>query len=377
MGLQEHINALPLRRSWEIPSSEENICCIALQQDLDKLIPLVKNFPALKIRLILVPDLSEKGSMRLQLPTEQGPTSIPLANLQTTASIPPWKKLILCRPDASGAAVAAIFCRYLATRGIERVLLYGGCPRTFGVQPPLPDFFSRYAEQLQEVYDQLADDASREAYAGRIKALMTGNAGWLPLALHQEYYHPHVHPERGDIMLDGGVSDMVGAQEQFAQSVGTDGHIFGFEPLPGMAELARQQLAAFPCYHLQAMGLGDAPGEVRFRYLRDSSRIAENCGDEDSVLCQMTSIDAFVRKHHLGRVDCIKLDVEGAEMLALSGGKETIAKLLPKLIVCLYHQPEDMVNIPLYIRKIAPSYKLYVAHSSAVFTDTILYARPA
>ena len=88
------------------------------------------------------------------------------------------------------------------------------------MQRPLPDFYDQHAAKLQKVYDLLADDAGREAYAGRIKALMTGEAGYLPLSAHQEYYHPLVRPEHGDIMLDGGVSDMVGVQMQFAQSVG-------------------------------------------------------------------------------------------------------------------------------------------------------------
>lgn len=88
----------------------------------------------------------------------------------------------------------------------------------------------------------------------------------------------------------------------------------------------------------------------------------------------MVSIDEFARENGINRVDCIKLDVEGAELLALRGGKNTILAHRPKLIVCLYHAPADMVTIPMYIRSLDPRYRMYVAHSSCVFTDTILYA---
>ena len=224
------------------------------------------------------------------------------------------------------------------------------------------------------IRDRLADNAGREAYAGRIKALMTGEAGYLPLSAHQEYYHPLVQPEPGDIMLDGGVSDMVGAQMRFAQSVGETGRIFGFEPIPAMAAVARKKLACFPQYHLQTAGLGETSGQVRFASLRDSSHIALNPDAGDSILCHMTSVDDFVRKHRLDRIHCIKLDVEGAEMLALAGSRETIVKHHPKLIICLYHKPSHLFDIPLFIHELDQNYTMYVAHSSCLFTDTILYA---
>ena len=143
-----------------------------------------------------------------------------------------------------------------------------------------------------------------------------------------------------------------------------------------MAAIARKKLAAFPQYHLQTAGLGESTGQVCFKNLRDSSHMVLNPDAGDSILCQMTSVDDFVREHRLGRINCIKLDVEGAEMLALAGSRQTIVKHHPKLIICLYHKPSDMIDIPLFIHELVKNYALYVAHSSCVFTDTILYAYP-
>ena len=176
-------------------------------------------------------------------------------------------------------------------------------------------------------------------------------------------------------MIDGGVSDMVGAQERFARSVGDAGRVFGFEPIPSMAAVARRELARFPQYHLQTAGLGRTRGQLRFTFLRDSSHISTDSGEDDSVLCDMTSIDDFVEEHRLDRVNCIKLDVEGAEPQALAGGEKTILKHRPKLIICLYHKPSHMIDIPLFIHNLAPEYTMHVAHSSCLFTDTVLYAR--
>lgn len=374
MSLLTRLNGTPLLRPWGVPSSVRDVCLVALAGSLDGVEAFARAHPSTCIRLLVVPDLPAGSPRRLCLRSDGGESLVPLGSLEDLADTPQWEKVFLCPPDGSASPVLTALCRYLTEAGVRMVYLDGARPPAFTRRTGLPDFFREHAARLEEVYRSLADDASREVYAARLKAMMTGNAGYLPVAVHQEYYHPLVRPEEGDIMLDGGVSGMVGAQEEFARSVGERGRVFGFEPIPQMAEAARKALARFPRYHLQCAGLGEKPGRVRFDALRDSSRISSGDG-AGAVLCEMTTIDEFVRKHHLNRVDCIKLDVEGAEMLALRGGEETIRRRRPKLIVCLYHTPADMMTIPAYVRTLAPEYELYVAHSSCQFTDTILYAR--
>lgn len=375
MNLKDRVNSIQLQRSWDIPNSELNICCITLREDIALLPSFIESYPTNKVCLLLVLDLFDNSLESVSVSTAGGTVSVPVCGIKGIKRIADLEKVFFCKSGAVGASMVADFLRSLAAFDVYNVYLYAGRKGKFGVMKALPDFYRQNEINLQKVYDFLADDASREVYAARIKALMTGDAGYLPLSEHEEYYHPVVQPQYGDIMLDGGVSDMVSVQKRFAQSVGEKGCVFGFEPIPDMAAAARKELAAFPQYHLQTAGLGETTEEVRFTYLRDSSHIAaHDSGEKNSVLCQMTSIDDFVRKHWLSRVNCIKLDVEGAEMLALIGGRETILKNHPKLIVCLYHKPSDMIDIPLYVRKLSDKYALHIAHSSCLFTDTILYA---
>ena len=376
MTLKTHIHSAPLLRSWDISDSPGHVCCIAMREDLILLPSFLEEHPKSKVRLLLMPDLPANNPEYIRFSTSGGMVPIPVCGLQGVERAANLEKVILCQPGPSGAVVTAMLCRCLTACGVRGVYLYAGRKRGFGARKALPDFYGQNEAGLQKVYGLLADEASREVYAARIKALTMGEAGYLPLSAHQEYYHPLVRPQYGDIMLDGGVSDMVGAQMQFAQSVGETGSIFGFEPIPAMAAIARKKLAAFPQYHLQTAGLGESTGQVCFKNLRDSSHMVLNPDAGDSILCQMTSVDDFVREHRLGRINCIKLDVEGAEMLALAGSRQTIVKHHPKLIICLYHKPSDMIDIPLFIHELVKNYALYVAHSSCVFTDTILYAYP-
>jgi hypothetical protein len=60
----------------------------------------------------------------------------------------------------------------------------------------------------------------------------------------------------------------------------------------------------------------------------------------------------------LGRVDFIKMDIEGAETNALSGARETLAKDHPRLSISAYHLPTDPERIPQVIRGAWPGYRM-------------------
>lgn len=74
------------------------------------------------------------------------------------------------------------------------------------------------------------------------------------------------------------------------------------------------------------------------------------------------------------RCTFIKLDVEGAELETLKGAVETIKKWHPKLAISIYHKPEDVIQIPLFLMENFEGYKFYIRHYSATSGETVLYA---
>ena len=68
------------------------------------------------------------------------------------------------------------------------------------------------------------------------------------------------------------------------------------------------------------------------------------------------------------------MDVEGAELEALKGARNLIERDKPKLAICLYHKDDDIWEIPYYIKKLVPEYKLYIRHYSNYQCETVLYA---
>ena len=81
---------------------------------------------------------------------------------------------------------------------------------------------------------------------------------------------------------------------------------------------------------------------------------------ENILNIETISIDEFVEKEGLEKVDFIKMDIEGSEGEALIGAEETLKKFRPKLAISIYHKFSDFYKLPLLIKKINPEYKIKV-----------------
>lgn len=85
---------------------------------------------------------------------------------------------------------------------------------------------------------------------------------------------------------------------------------------------------------------------------------------------KIVSMDKYIKDN----ITLVKLDIEGYEKDALMGFKKTMLESGPKLTICVYHKITDLWEIPLFIRKINPNYKIYLRHYSPFLLDTICYA---
>ncbi len=78
--------------------------------------------------------------------------------------------------------------------------------------------------------------------------------------------------------------------------------------------------------------------------------------ETEEVRAPLTTIDREVAELKLDRVDYIKMDIEGAEVRALAGARETLAKFHPRLSIATEHSPADGTAIPHAVRSIWPGY---------------------
>ena len=98
--------------------------------------------------------------------------------------------------------------------------------------------------------------------------------------------------------------------------------------------------------------------------------VMSQAAEQGMVPVPVVSLDQAVG---LARPNYIKMDVEGAELKALQGARELIASQAPSLAICLYHKPEDLWEIPLYLHQLQPNYKMYLRTHDHLGLSTVLY----
>jgi len=108
---------------------------------------------------------------------------------------------------------------------------------------------------------------------------------------------------------------------------------------------------------LNKLALADTTGGsvgVKVGALQGGTAMSATPTGEEQV--QTIRLDDYVARMQLNRVDLIKMDIEGAEMPALRGAVDTIRHFRPKLALCLYHKPDDVLTIPTFIESTGVAY---------------------
>jgi FkbM family methyltransferase len=183
-----------------------------------------------------------------------------------------------------------------------------------------------------------------------------------------------IQPDRGDVVLDLGAC-LGDTTLGFAAAVGESGRVFAFEPMPIFQEVVRSNVERNPhlATRIELVERAVASTSDQLVRLVDAGPGSRLSAD-GTVEAITVSVDDFVRSNALKRVDFIKMDIEGAEQLALEGSAQSIANHQPKLAICAYHETDDLWRLPLLITRLNPRYRLYLDHYSNHLEETVIYA---
>lgn len=162
----------------------------------------------------------------------------------------------------------------------------------------------------------------------------------------------------GDIVLDCGAN--MGTFSVYAASIGCTCH--AFEPTPELqpilAEHSRMNNGRI--IHIPS-AVADMEGTAEFYidpYSTGGNSILDRVKTSATITVSKTTIDAYVRRNDLAKVDFIKADIEGAERLMLMGAQWTLRTFAPKLSLCTYHLPDDKDVLTELILRANPNYKI-------------------
>lgn len=193
----------------------------------------------------------------------------------------------------------------------------------------------------------------------------------------QYKYRDIVEAMPGDVVIDAGACYGDTALYFSEKTKGAD--VYSFEFLPENLEIFQKNLELNPQYqkniHLVESPIGDVSGDKLYAVPSGPGTSVSSIRQPNAIELETVSIDDFVERNHIQKVDFIKMDIEGSEEAALRGAAKTIRKFKPKLAICAYHKPNDLCVLPKLIKELVPEYKLYLDHFTVNFTETVLFAK--
>lgn len=227
-------------------------------------------------------------------------------------------------------------------------------------------------QYLLEVYENLADEQSKKTFLDVIYYRSTGDLNLNSLSDFEQYFYGKCLPEDEGYIIDGGAYIGDTALDFLKRNENITG-IYCFEPaLVNYKELEKNMNSKI--IPIKA-GLASTTTKS-FMKTADSLNEGYSISNEGNEIVEIIRIDDFMEDRDT-IIDILKMDIEGFELDALKGARNTIQKDRPKLMICLYHKYEDMYEIPLYILQEFKdlNYKLAVGNHINQYAsiETVLY----
>lgn len=215
------------------------------------------------------------------------------------------------------------------------------------------DFLMKNLLQLNDAYSLLFDDESRNVFCAYIMGRYGGTLDKYRFANEAQYMLNGFLPKEGDVAIDGGAYDGQSARDLCL--LGAQVYSFELDKKNYKNCLPLSEKFGFT---VENAGLGKSKGKTHYRSSGSGSAIMID-GNE---MAEIVDIDTYLTEKEINQLNYLKLDVEGAEMDALTGAVRCIGRDKPKMAVSAYHKQEDLWQLICYIHSIRPDYEFSLRH---------------
>lgn len=197
-----------------------------------------------------------------------------------------------------------------------------------------------------------------------------------PILYIDQYENDDVRIDNGDVLFDCG-GCWGDTAMLFSHKVGNLGHVYSFEFIPENIKVFKQNISVNEGISSRISLVENALGDTSDKTLCFSnngpgSRLGESTSRTINV--QSITIDDFVKRNNIRKVDFIKMDIEGSELPSLKGAVNVLKEFKPKLAISIYHSLDDFVDIPLYLKSLDLGYRFYIKHGTIHNEETVLLA---
>lgn len=145
--------------------------------------------------------------------------------------------------------------------------------------------------------------------------------------------------KKGDTVIEAGAN--LGSETLLMSKLVGNGMVYGFEPNPYTFERLSINVSINNLSNVKVfdVAMGESDGNISFNiYPKDfcnpgmSSKYMETSITRKITVVQKT-LDTFVKEQNIGKVDFLKMDIQGAEMDLLMGASQTISKHKPAIFL--------------------------------------------
>ena len=183
-----------------------------------------------------------------------------------------------------------------------------------------------------------------------------------------QYFEDFLDLQEGEVFVDAGGFDGQ-TSIQFIKHCPKYKSIYIFEPDSDNLDLAKNNLVNFKNVNFISKGLSNQKDTLRFD---TGSGSASSISENGSIEIEVDTLDNLVKE----KVSFIKMDIEGAEGLAIEGMKNHILNDHPKMAISVYHKVDDFWKIPEQIFAIRDDYNIYMRHYTEGTDETIMFFIP-
>lgn len=268
--------------------------------------------------------------------------------------------------------LAALGCKTVVHAG----LLFWKYPDTFlpYLARDLPHKLLQQADAVRAAFALLADERSRQEYVAQVRWRLWLDAEAVNHCDDLQYFPPDlVHLSDVECFVDCGAFDGDTLKVFIEMTQGKFRRYYAFEPDPGnFAKLKAMEIPQFMHggLHLSEAAVSDKNGWLTF----DASGTAAAAASSEGLRVRAVTLDETLQNE---TPTYLKFDIEGAELDALRGSRQIIARHQPRLAVCAYHLQDHLWKVPLLIHELNDRYRLYLRPHNREAFDLICYALPA
>ena len=239
----------------------------------------------------------------------------------------------------------------------------------------LPSRTLAAAAPLRALAAHLGDDASRRVLWTALRQRLHGDFDAAAPAAEQYFPGDIIRLSEDEVFVDGGAFDGDTLADFVGRVGGRFAHYHAFEPdaanrarlmarVQGLPVGVRDKITIYPiALHEESVTLS----------FTDQGGPTSHLGTGGNTSVRGERLDAILA---FQRLSFLKLDVEGAERAALAGAKASIIQHRPQVAACVYHEPNDLWEIPQRLAALLPNSRFYLRQHGFDGWETVVYVVP-